>query len=281
MNPYFLGKLNSAYDSAKDKFAAEFKRFFVIDTSEDAKSTSQSTASEVAGKIVDVIREEVLSGDMMSPTQEVLVVPRKIFEGHHSFLDWSFVEGILDELQTSHRWCQRNLAEVSTDWVQPIPCALIADGLGRYCVFRRIKDTRDDLKSKVTLVVGGHVDRLAKFESLRKLLLITLERELEEEVGLRNSTEVRPLGLVIDNSSLLSSRHVAFLYRVTPSHAVVAKAADEFSSRSKYNGIFVTDTELAALHTQLDPWSRLIFEDMIQPPGINKLPRQREFSLDI
>ena len=166
----------------------------------------------------------------MSPTQEVLVVPRKIFEGHHSFLDWSFVEGILDELQTSHRWCQRNLAEVSTDWVQPIPCALIADGLGRYCVFRRIKDTRDDLKSKVTLVVGGHVDRLAKFESLRKLLLITLERELEEEVGLRNSTEVRPLGLVIDNSSLLSSRHVAFLYRVTPSHAVVAKAADEFSS---------------------------------------------------
>lgn len=59
MNPYFLGKLNSAYDSAKDKFAAEFKRFFVIDTSEDAKSTSQSTASEVAGKIVDVIREKV------------------------------------------------------------------------------------------------------------------------------------------------------------------------------------------------------------------------------
>ena len=124
------------------------------------------------------------------------------------------------------------------------------------------------------------MERQKESTSLGELLVTTLARELEEEVGISNLVDAQPLGVVVDHSTLLSSRHVGFLYNVVQDHPLFAKATEEFSKRSRLNGQFVTNEELARFHTQFDPWSRLIFEDMIRLPGTRALPRQRAFSFD-
>ena len=214
----------------------------------------------------------------MSGREEILVLPRRLFDGHHAFLDWRFIEGIMDELEATFRWCERTHAEQSSDWVQPIACALVIDSAGRHCVFRRVRNTRDDLSGRVTLVVGGHTERYTEAASLCELLLATLRREMEEEVGIGDVSGAKPLGVVIDGSTVLSSRHVGIVYEVVWNLPLMARATDEFSKRSGLNGHFFTSEELTRFHSQLDPWSRLIFEDRISP-GIRKLPRQRAFSL--
>ena len=216
----------------------------------------------------------------MSGREEVLVLPRGLFDGHHAFLDWQFIEDIMEELEATHRWWERTDAEESSDWVQPIACAVVTDSAGRHYVFRRVKNTRDDLKGRVTLVVGGHIEPHAGSASFCELLLATLRREIEEEVGIEDFADAKPLGVVIDNSTVLSSRHVGFVFEVVWNLPLVARATDEFSRRSQLNGLLATKEELTTFHSQLDPWSRLIFEDRIRP-GIRKLPRQRAFSLDI
>jgi thymidylate kinase len=54
MNPQVLAKLNSAYTATREKYASLFPDFEVIDTSNDKKTTPQSTASVVVGRILNL-----------------------------------------------------------------------------------------------------------------------------------------------------------------------------------------------------------------------------------
>ena len=54
MNPEFLSRLNDAYESIRSKYSGRFPEFEVIDTSNEMKTTPQSTASHVASRILDL-----------------------------------------------------------------------------------------------------------------------------------------------------------------------------------------------------------------------------------
>ena len=206
----------------------------------------------------------------------VLVVPRKLFDDYFSLIAWSDIQEKLDVIEKSFSWLQRADAERSTDWVQPIPCAFIRDSYGRYCVLRRVKiGTRSDLSQKASLIVGGHLDESDGHTTFREMLLANLSRELDEEVGLTDS-HPSPVGVIVDNSSILASRHIAFVYEVTASR-IVPQAPEEFSNRSRLTGQFLSASELMPLRGQFDPWSRLLFEEFIHPIGIHPEPRQRSF----
>ena len=58
MNPEFLPKLNSAYDTVYEKFQ-DYYRLSVIETSESKDTTPESTAKEVVTKILDVLDEQL------------------------------------------------------------------------------------------------------------------------------------------------------------------------------------------------------------------------------
>lgn len=59
MNPDFLEELNEAYRSARAKHSTRFKRFHVVNTSEDQQTTPQSTAFDVAKKIIEQMQKGV------------------------------------------------------------------------------------------------------------------------------------------------------------------------------------------------------------------------------
>lgn len=196
-------------------------------------------------------------------SQTILVFPRQHICTYNGFVKWSDASPIVRKVEQESRWLTREEAEQLDDWVQPIPCALIRKD-NRYSVLKRVENRkRPDLCSRISLIVGGHVDQAADHRSFLTLLSATLKRELNEEIGIESFPGSR-LGLVIDNSSIESSRHVGFVYEVVVSGDFSVRAHEEFSLGSKLTGSFLTTKELSHFGNMFDPWSSLIFENYLK-----------------
>ena len=117
------------------------------------------------------------------------------------------------------------------------------------------------MKSKVSLVVGGHIDKGHEKSGFESLLVSTLKREVKEELGVETVSEIRPIGLVIDHSSDNASRHVGFLYETVISQEFKPRAPEEFSTDSVVNSKLYTTTELSRFRDEFDPWSSIIFAE--------------------
>lgn len=163
---------------------------------------------------------------------QVLVFPRVIFGDAFSLLPWDSIQEQIVKIENTFSWLNRPDAERSDDWVQAIPCVFIRDHAGKYCVLRRVRNSRSDLSNKLSLVVGGHIDGPDPHSSFQAAMSLNLMRELEEEIGILPSENPRPVGVVIDDSSLEASRHVAFLHEIV-SEQVSPKAPEEFAKRSE------------------------------------------------
>ena len=207
---------------------------------------------------------------------EVLVFPREIFGSVFSLLPWESIQSYVDEIERSFSWLHRPEAEQSDEMVQAIPCVLIRDNEGRYCVFRRVKENRIDLSKRLSLIVGGHIDQATDRDSFLSAMARNLMREIDEEVGIRAEEPPRPVGVIIDGSSIIASRHVAFLHEMIAEH-VSPGAPEEFSKRSKYTGDFVSASQLGNWRDKFDPWSRLAIEEYVCSADVQPKPRQGSF----
>ena len=209
---------------------------------------------------------------MMS--QRVLVAPRV-----DAVPDWvsgwpSLAE--LTELGKKTAWMPRNRAELSDDWIQPIPCAVLQDYQGRYCLLRRKRRTSEGIRGRLSLVVGGHVDWAAEPLDIELCLVESLKRELKEEIGLEDPDVITPMGVVADLHSTRASRHVAFVYQATVGETLdlTVLASEEFALRSKYNLQFLSMSQLKRFNRQFDPWSSIILNHLL-PDVPFEVPLQR------
>lgn len=213
----------------------------------------------------------------MTPSETVLVIPRDVFDGHSNFVRWASPCDLTDFLAQNAKhakWSNRPEAEASPDWVQPIPSALIRDLSGHYYALKRSSKSRADMRRRIGLTVGGHIDNaddppssLSLPERLPQLLHDTLLRELKEELGIEHVVSMKPLGLIIDRLSIPLSRHVAFLSEAVVDELVKPQAHEEFTvhSRSHHVNRFLSVDELAKHRRDLDRWSRIVFSDYLMP----------------
>ena len=213
---------------------------------------------------------------MTTRVPEVLVFPREVFGAAFSLLPWDSIQSYIEEIERSFSWLQRPEAEQSDEVVQAIPCVLIRDNENRYCVFRRVKEDRSDLSKKLSLIIGGHIDESSERNCFRAAMSCNLIREIDEEIGIRPEDAPRPVGVVLDGSSIAASRHVAFLHEMT-AEQVSTRAPEEFSKRSKYTGEFMSASKLRDWRDEFDPWSRLVIEEYVCPAEVQPRPRQGSF----
>ena len=211
----------------------------------------------------------------MKPNK-VLVFPRTIFGDVFSLLSWDSVQEQLNRIEDCFSWLERPEAERSSNMVQAIPCAFIKDIAGGFCVLRRVQESRTDLRNKLSLIVGGHIDYSSDYNSFQAAMSSTLMREVEEEVGIQLDLCPSPVGIIIDDSSIEASRHVAFIHEMQ-AEEVSPLATEEFAIRSKFSGTFMTTPELAKKHGQFDPWSRLLIEQYLCADDVRPKPRQFSF----
>ncbi len=209
----------------------------------------------------------------MQPNK-VLVFPRGIFDTGLSLYSWDSIQPQIEAIENSFTWLNRPDAERSADLVQAIPCAFIRDHSGNCYVLKQVKNTRKDLSKKLSLIVGGHIDEPHQRDSFLSLVSLNLMRELEEEVLILAKGNPRPVGVIIDHSSIEASRHIAFLHEVI-AEAATPRASEEFTRISKLPGDFMDAEELSAKRDEFDPWSRLLIEEYICRGIVQKQPRQR------
>lgn len=210
-------------------------------------------------------------------SQDVLVVPRETVSELKGFAAWPEIcPATKAALSRTRAWMPRREAEKSSDMVQLIPCAVVRDGAGNYNVSRRKADARKDISRKITLLYGGHAERVEGCDDLADILKENLRRELEEEISLTRADmdgdNMEIVGAVNDLASVKSSRHLAVVFNVQVANGSVSVRADEeFAPKSKYRGEFMDVAQMVELQSnkqnRFDPWSKLLFEDWIRPGG--------------
>ncbi len=201
---------------------------------------------------------------MNATEREILVLPRQLLSTEHRFLHADAAKEQLDLWESHMEWLPRTIAETRSDWIQPIPCVLIGSANEQFYIFRRTRETRDDLKGRLSFLIGGHVDGPAAAK-LFAVLEETLRREVEEEIGVSDLPDLRLLGLVADYSTVTSSRHVGVVFRATLHGHLTTHAPEEFSTRSKLSGTALGLDELCAHKARLDPWSSILYEEYLTP----------------
>ena len=195
--------------------------------------------------------------------QEIMVLPRELFHGLDGFMPWSYASNLIDSAAEDVSWMYRTDAELSEQWVQPIPCAIFRDSGGRYCVFRQARQTRSDLSHRVSFVVGGHIDRSSNNKSVSRVFEETVIREISEETGVDLVCPLKQIGIVIDSSSMIASRHIGFVYEAIVDKEIKSLVADEFSVGSKYSGQFFSVASLSIFRSKFDPWSFILFSQYL------------------
>ena len=216
----------------------------------------------------------------MNPSANtVLVVPRYWFANLDGFIPWARAQTIFNTPTENAKWLPRAEAEVSTDWVQPIPCTIFMDPKDQCCLLRY-----PGRPHRFTIVVGGHIDNTSLAPEFEPIFLNTLQREIQEEVHLPHNPLPQPIGLAVDSSSIAASRHIGIVYKtITSALRIKPLAQDEFSKDSDYSGIFMPPQQIEAMVTRekyyADPWSTIILSEYLLEGSPRTFGRQAGFLL--
>ena len=144
--------------------------------------------------------------------KQVLVFPKSVLRNLGPFTPTGRAQRVLDEIQDTASWLEREEAEASTQVVQVIPCTILRNPEGLNHVLTRVRDARPSLSNRLSLIVGGHIDGPADI-LLSELARSTLMREISEELVCQTPEQVTPLGLVFaPGKEDTTSAHLALVY---------------------------------------------------------------------
>ena len=155
----------------------------------------------------------------------------------------------------------RSQAEQNANFLQPIPCAMLRYD-DRVLLLRR-KKPGHPLHDTYAVWAGGHV---VQADDGNEILLNTLNRELTEEVFIKEAFELNPspIGLIRTNEDARASRHVAILYEIRLKSENVALALNQKEFRStrgsSMSGRLVQIKEMAGLYDDMGDWSKFIVD---------------------
>jgi predicted NUDIX family phosphoesterase len=192
--------------------------------------------------------------------ESVLVIPSEDLQPIH--LPEGFIK-TSPELYSCIDECSgfmfRYLVEYNIDFRQPIPYILIRN-YNSYFATRRLEGSGESrLHGKISLGVGGHINP-EDFSNNSNTVVNALKRELDEELVIgKDAKWYRHLeGFINDNSNEVSRDHIAVVYTVNvDSDDVTVRETD------KLEGRFYSIDELKENYDNLESWSQLIFDHLI------------------
>lgn len=202
---------------------------------------------------------------MTTSIRKILVLPRRLLSPGDRFIQADATKQLFTLWESHMEWINRDIAEMCVDRIQLIPCVLIESTNEQFYVFRRTLKTRDDLKGRLSFLIGGHVDGPPTGRGLRVILEETLRREVEEEIGVTELPNLQLLGLVADYSTITSSRHIGVVFKSRLHGRLTTKAPEEFSERSTLSGKALSLDKLSEVKARQDPWSSILYEEYLIP----------------
>ena len=162
-------------------------------------------------------------------------------------------------------WLPRAEAEVSTRFVQLIPCAAVRDG-DRWLLLSRLPGPSADLSERFSLVAGGHAEGGSGGGTAPLLLRGALERELGEELGLPRGPGGEPFAVLRDGDRGPAARHAAIVWILDarPDRVEVAPGDEYDPEGTRWARI----DEVRKVGDRLDPWSAMLLRTLMSGVGV-------------
>jgi predicted NUDIX family phosphoesterase len=271
MNQETLGQLLGHYGDVQRELESKYRvEAFDTTTGTSPKSMAFRVASEILA-----IAEGRLVADVTSTSidETVVVVPRE------SLLHWvrtsclwtseSDSKPIQDVIRLQARVTERSAAESNEEVVQLIAYCLIRSGDSILCLRRADSEKRPELRGRLTILFGGHVDARDLSEN-GDFVRRALRRELREELQLELPDTTDFVGFVTETASLVGRLHlgVVFQMMIPAPELVVSQAADLSDYFGEDRGRRLEFRPLKWIQTrtsELDPWSTTVFASLLAP----------------
>lgn len=188
---------------------------------------------------------------MGDPGELVFVVPREIVVPGEGWLGVRR-EGMDAALEAAGRhgfFMAREAAEQDPAHKQVIPYLVLRDG-ERWFLMRRTRAGGDvRLHDRWSIGVGGHLNPGdADVEGC-------LRREWAEELVAGFVPDFAPIGVLNDDTTAVGAVHLGFVYLADAAGREVA-----IRETHKLSGSFASTGQVAAVHENMETWSRLVFD---------------------
>ena len=194
--------------------------------------------------------------------------------------DPAVISGFIETVKTKKMFSARSQAEQNANYLQPIPCAVLRYD-GKILVLKR-KKPGHPLHDTYAVWAGGHVTDGDDVGS--DILLNALNRELTEEVFIKEAFELKPepIGLIRTNEDARASRHIAVLYELTLKSENIALALNQKEFRStrgsSMSGKLVPVSDLGSIYDEMGDWSRFIVDHFWPAESRRSKPQSRLFA---
>jgi len=186
--------------------------------------------------------------------EKILTVPRqKIFElakfdGFLPLANFDFYQALI-ELNKAFLW----RSEVENDFSQKqiIPYLVFENNKKLFIMQRKSTASEARLQNKYSLGIGGHIRQEDIEESS---LSEWAEREFEEEVDFKGTFEIKPIGLINDDSNDVGKVHFGIVF-------LLHGDSDKIAVRDEHkSGQLLSLDECEKNYLGMETWSQLVFD---------------------
>lgn len=158
------------------------------------------------------------------------------------------------------QFLERERAEDDPSFKQIIPYAVVRHGEAIFLLRRLARGGEKRLHDRLSIGVGGHVNR--ECDEPSGWIRAGLERELSEEIRGGGRLDIRALGLLNDDSDEVGRVHFGLVYSVEVSSPDV-----EVRETDRLEGEFVNLDHLESRLDDMESWSRWITRDLLPRSG--------------
>ena len=256
MNPEVLAAITESVGDAIQQYTPKFS--MVIDHQTTGREVRESCV-EIANGVLDSLES------FLNP--EILVVPRQAIEllplAHGGAFGDDAVRDATKCIQDNGSFMRRDEAKSNFDYVQIIPCGILANEDEVFLFQRKETDPKSLLYGKTTIWQGCHVSKYGETKISELLQNVLLER-ISRSLFLSRVFPISALGYCWDIDDKAGSRHFGMAYRIEIDnlHTAVNLRRKEFKKRRGHGigGRFVRWDELKGeeINSTLESWSRAI-----------------------
>ena len=157
---------------------------------------------------------------------------------------------IMAHIEAEHEFLPRPDMEQDPSYRQIIPYVAVTRGGEVFATRRLNKGGEARLHGKLSLGVGGHIERWDD-ETRGGILMRALEREVAEEVGVENIVSLTPLGVINEEGDEVSRVHLGFLFRMEVTGEVTVRETE------KLEGMWLPISGLEKHMDEFEGWSKI------------------------
>lgn len=196
--------------------------------------------------------------------EKVMVVAREdIFSaGIWHGINSENVDKFVRIINTKHKFLPRSQVETDARWQQIIPFIVFEHNGKIFLMQRKAGHTDKRLASKLSLGIGGHINKLDM--NGKSDVMSWAKREFEEEVDYKGNYKAQFLGLINDDTNDVGLVHLGLVVRMVGD-------SDQISVKDEHkSGQLKSLRELGKLYKNMETWGQIIYDHFVNKKPFEK-----------